>query len=73
VLPIDNQALFNIFEKSEHTIKKKGPGDGFSFGNNEEVKVKGSKIVDAGEETKKTKPYEKMNNIIAHVLSNLTW
>jgi len=73
VLPIDNQALFNMFQKIEQPLKKKGPGDGFSFGDNEEVKVKGSKVSDIGQENKKSKPFEKMNNVIAHVLSNLTW
>ena len=36
------------------------------------VKIKGSKLNETGVETKKSKPFDKMNNIIAHLLSNLT-
>lgn len=37
--------------------------------------TKGSKITQAGgnDNAKKEKPFDKMNNIIAHLLSNITW
>ena len=73
VLPIDNQALMNIFKNIENPLRKKGPSDNQIFGSNEQAKIKGSKLSEIGEETKKTKPFDKMNNVIAHLLSNLTW
>jgi hypothetical protein len=30
-------------------------------------------MVDLGEETKRAKPFDKMNNLIAHLLSHITW
>jgi hypothetical protein len=42
----------------------------------DEVKAmmnKGSKLTQAGSEEKKEKPFDKMNNIVAHLLSNITW
>lgn len=41
----------------------------------DEVKAmmnKGSKLTQAGSEEKKEKPFDKMNNIVAHLLSNIT-
>jgi hypothetical protein len=38
------------------------------------VKVKGSKITEqGGKKKKKENAFAQMNNIIAHLLSNLTW
>ncbi len=39
----------------------------------EKLMSKGSKVTESGDGAKKEKPFDKMNNIIAHVLSNLTW
>lgn len=40
--------------------------------NNDQIQ-KGSKITETGIEKKNEKHFDKMNNIIAHLLSNLTW
>lgn len=58
-LPIDNQALAAIVENVEEMIKK-------NKGQNKEV-VKGSEVTGG-----KQKAYDRMNNIIANLLSNLT-
>ena len=34
---------------------------------------KGSKISENGQQEKKQKPFDKMNNIVANLLSNVTW
>lgn len=72
VLPIDNQALLNICKTIENPVKGKS-SDKQPNEKEETGFVKGSKIIDNGEEKKKEKPFEKMNNIIAHLFSNLTW
>ena len=59
-LPIDNQSLLNIVERVEEMVAK---------GTGQKEISKGSQIT--GKE-KKPKPYDKMNNIIANLLSNLT-
>jgi len=69
VLPIDNQALVNMFQKIEQPLVKKNAQDSIE----EIVKVKGSKATEIGDEKKKKlKAFDQMNNVIAHVLSNLT-
>lgn len=74
VLPIDNQALVNMFQKIEQPMLKKTTADSAGFGVEEVVKVKGSKATEIGDEKKKKqKAFDQMNNVIAHVLSNLTW
>jgi Tubulin len=70
VFPIDNQALINICKTIETPIRGKGTVE--KTGTEDSV-VKGSTILETGEPKKKEKPYEKMNNIIAHLFSNLTW
>ena len=77
VLPIDNQALMNICNNIENPVKGKTTADKTQnqmiSRDDTTTKVSGSKIINTGEESKKEKPFDKMNNIIAHVLSNLTW
>lgn len=58
-LPIDNQALLGIVETVEEMAKK-------NKGQQKEL-VKGSEVTGS-----KKKAYDKMNNIIANLLSNLT-
>ena len=57
-LPIDNQSLLNIVDKVEEMVSK---------GTGQKEVSKGSEITG-----KQKKPYDKMNNIIANLLSNLT-
>ncbi|KAL4496011.1 hypothetical protein ABPG72_015433 [Tetrahymena utriculariae] len=75
VFPIDNQALMNICYQIDNPSKAKLSKDNISVSKEEEIKImmnKGSKITQSGTEEKKEKPFDKMNNIIAHLLSNIT-
>lgn len=65
VFPIDNEALLKICNQIENPNKLKAP-------KKEESLIKGSKLNEPGIEKKKSKPFDKMNTIIAHLLSNLT-
>lgn len=75
VFPIDNQALLNICNQIENPYKGKVPlkAEPTKIEENKTNIAKGSKITDPGVEQKKSKPFDKMNTIIAHLLSNLTW
>jgi tubulin epsilon len=66
VLPIDNQALLNICRSIETTTAKSAAGDI----KQENMKIKGSGISEMT--TKEEKPFDKMNNIVAHLLTNIT-
>lgn len=63
VFPIDNEALLKICAQIDNPSKGKIQ---------KEEMTKGSKISEPGVENKKSKPFDKMNTIIAHLLSNLT-
>lgn len=76
VLPIENQALMNICEAVDRAQGKspsEKTGEQLIAKSDQPVPVKGSKITELGEEKKKEKPYDRMNNIVAHLLSSLTW
>lgn len=75
VFPIDNEALLNICRQIENPYKGKVPlkTDSTYIEENKTNIVKGSKLNEPGAEQKKSKPFDKMNTIIAHLLSNLTW
>ena len=60
VLPIDNQSLLEICENVEKQSKKISKN---IFGSNNDNNMK---------EKEKKKPYDKMNSIISHLLSDLT-
>ncbi len=58
-LPIDNQALLNIVQTVEEMVQK--------------TKSQGKEVAKGSEVTgSKNKAYDKMNNIVANLLSNLT-
>jgi len=74
VFPVDNQALMNICYQIDNPNKVRLAKEAVS--KEEEIKAmmnKGSKLTQAGSEEKKEKPFDKMNNIVAHLLSNITW
>lgn len=75
VFPIDNQALLNICNQIENPYKGKVPlkVESKDIEENKNNIIKGSKLTEPGAENKKSKPFDKMNTIIAHLLSNLTW
>nr|QBH22544.1 B1 epsilon-tubulin 1 [Philasterides dicentrarchi] len=75
VLPIDNQALMNICKQIDNPSIQKQVKENQQIQSKEEINMlmnKGSKITQTGTEEKKEKPFDKMNNIVAHLLSNLT-
>lgn len=76
VLPIENQALINIcnqIDKSQGKSPSEKTPEQLISKTDEVIPIKGSKISELGQEKKKEKPYDRMNSIIAHLLSNLTW
>lgn len=74
VFPVDNEALQRICEAANANLSRNKPPSGAieTEKDNVLVKVKGSNITEIGTEAKKAKPFDKMNNIVAHLLSNLT-
>ena len=75
VFPIDNEALLNICKQIENPYKGKIPlkNDPRDMEENKNNVIKGSKLTEPGVEQKRSKPFDKMNTIIAHLFSNLTW
>ena len=73
MFPIENEALMNICKQIENPTKGKAPVNTKTDTKSDIVIKEGSKINQTGVEAKKEKPFDKMNNIIAHLLSNLTW
>ncbi len=63
----------NICKQIENPTKGKAPVMAKPETKSDIVIKEGSKISQTGVEVKKEKPFDKMNNIIAHLLSNLTW
>ncbi|CAD8162857.1 unnamed protein product [Paramecium pentaurelia] len=66
VFPIDNQALINIVDQIDKPNKARLVKE-----NAHEGSV-GIKITQFGEEEKRQKPFDKMNSLIAHLLSHIT-
>ena len=76
VLPVENQALINVcntIDKSKGKSPSEKTGEELIGKSDDPVTVKGSKLNEIGTAGKAEKPYDRMNNIIAHLLSNLTW
>lgn len=64
VLPIDNQSLIDICNKVDSETKNDNKKSS--------VNPKNKNVLEVDQPEKKKKPYDKMNGLIAHLLSNLT-
>ena len=77
VLPVDNQALFDIVDRVDSTYAKtQGRGTGgpqtSSAAANETTIKDGSSVVESANTKKKANHFEKENSIVANVINNLT-
>ena len=78
VLPVDNQALFDIVDRVDQTYAKtqgRGSGSGgqsSSAAANETTIKDGSSVVESANTKKKANHFEKENSIVANVINNLT-
>jgi len=70
ILPVDNQALFDIVQKVDSQYDKKKNAYGKEDRHNT---IKGgTSVIESGNEKKKANHFEKENSIVANVVNNMT-
>lgn len=74
ILPVDNQALFDIVSKVDSQYEKMKQNK-TAFGGKDQANnlIKdGTSVIEAGNEKKKANHFEKENAIVANVINNMT-
>jgi tubulin epsilon len=74
IMPVDNQALFEIVARVDSQYEKLKQSKQAFGGKDESVnRIKnGTSIIESGNEKKKANHFEKENSIVANVINNMT-